>query len=47
MDFATDFKLTSKSGVSFFSRVKGGIKCIIFLQEAKRGENSVMKNGLV
>lgn len=36
MDFVTDFKLTSKSGVSFFSHVKGGIKCLIFLQEAKK-----------
>lgn len=36
MDFLTDFQLTSKTGVNFFSHVKCGIKCIIFLQEAKK-----------
>lgn len=35
MDFVTDFQLTSKS-VKFFSHVKGGIKYIVFLQEAKK-----------
>lgn len=36
MDSATDFQLTSRLNVNFISHVKGGIKGIIFLQEAKK-----------
>lgn len=35
MDFVTDFQLTSKTGVNFFSYIQGGI-VNIFLQEAKK-----------
>lgn len=50
MDFVTDFQLTNKTGLNFFSYVQGGIvhNFSSRSKEINRGENSsVMKNGLI